>query len=150
MTRINAFIKPEKLTDAHLVAEIKEINQLCGSYNKSKNCKTGISNLPNQFTLNTGHVKFFYNYGLYLKKRFYKLKKEAIKRNFNITADFNSSVWEKNHFNDFNPSINEKIRIQNILIDRISTRLSNQKSKIKYNSKDINSDKAIQILKNII
>lgn len=62
MTRIN-LIPPRYLADQHLVAEHKEILQLCGSYKISKRSKKGIdfNQTPKQFTLNKGHVKFFYN-----------------------------------------------------------------------------------------
>ena len=68
MTRINAGIPPKVLTDQHLLAEHREIKRLPAVF--AKNLKpTGI---PKQFTLGTGHVKFFLDKGKYTLKR-YKL-----------------------------------------------------------------------------
>jgi len=64
MTRIN-LIDPKYLCDQHLIAEIKEINQLSGSFRKSLSSKNGIdlNKISTTFTLNTGHVYFFYDKG---------------------------------------------------------------------------------------
>ncbi len=147
MTRINAFIPPENLTDAHLIAEIKEINQLCGSYRKSLTSKNGINNIPEQFTLNSGHVKFFYKRGKYLSNRFEQLKYEALKRGFNVISTFNSTVWKEYHFKDWNPTNIEIERIRNILFERISSRLQTQKKSSRYKKEIINSDIAINLLR---
>lgn len=93
MTRINV-IEPKLLLDQHLMAEIKEINQLAGQFLKSLNSKDGVSyrRIPKEYTLNTGHVYFFYDKGLFLKKRFDILVEEAKKRGFNITCSF-LDIW---------------------------------------------------------
>ena len=147
MTRINSYIKPKKLTDAHLIAEIKEINQLCGCYKKSLNSKNGICNIPDKFTLNTGHVKFYYTRMEYLFNRFYELKEEALLRNFNITVEFQIKDIQEEHFNDWTPN-EEQERIKSILHERITDRLKSQKSKIRFHKKIIDSKQAILILIN--
>lgn len=122
MTRIN-IIPPIALTDQHLLAEIKEINQLSGQFTKSLNSKTGITNIPANFTLGKGHVKFFYNKGLYLNKRFILLKEEAINRGFNIKVDFNDAwTTSRQLYNDWSstfpdveiiiPRLKEKILLK--------------------------------------
>lgn len=120
MTRIN-LISPQSLYDQHLLAEIKEINQLAGSFRKSLQSANGIQSerISKQFTLNTGHVYFFYDKGLYLHKRFDQLKREAIARGFNVSAEFNNE-WTKNKridlYRDWTPEkrdislIEERIR----------------------------------------
>ena len=81
MTRINAGIPPAELTDKHLIAEHREIKRIPNCIAKGKYKMEGI---PDKFKLGTGHVKFFYNKLLYLKKRYLKLYAECIKRGFNV------------------------------------------------------------------
>jgi deoxyribonuclease (pyrimidine dimer) len=42
-------------------------------------------NLPKEFTLGTGHVKFFYDKLLYIKLRYDRICKELVERGFEIT-----------------------------------------------------------------
>ena len=70
MTRIN-LINPGELSDQHLVAEYREIFMVGSSLQrsmKSKSWSKTINNIPKNFTLNKGHVTFFYNKGKYLDK----------------------------------------------------------------------------------
>ena len=72
MTRIN-LIEPNKLTNQHLVAEYREIFMVGSSLQrslKSPSWEKTKNTLPTEFTLNGGHVKFFYNKGKYLSKRY--------------------------------------------------------------------------------
>jgi deoxyribonuclease (pyrimidine dimer) len=43
-----------------------------------------LSEIPGNFTLGAGHVKFFYDKGNFLSKRFDSLKIELLQRNFDI------------------------------------------------------------------
>lgn len=101
MTRIN-LIDLIYLTDQHGLAEIKEINQLCCSFKKSLYSKSRIvlEKIPKSFTLNKGHVYFFYNKGLYLYKRFQLVTDEMRKRGFNITSKFPIDIWPSEYFHD--------------------------------------------------
>ena len=72
MTRIN-LVKVQELTDQHLVAEYREIFMVGSALQrslKSPNWEKTKKSLPVEFTLNGGHVKFFYNKGKYLHKRY--------------------------------------------------------------------------------
>jgi deoxyribonuclease (pyrimidine dimer) len=135
MTRINLLI-PSELTDQHLIAEIKEINQLSGQFKKSLHSKNGINNIPMNFKLNTGHVKYFYNKGKYLHKRFQILKEEALNRGFNINIEFNNE-WQKNKrldlYNDWKPNEEDK----NIVRERIKSKILKKPQWYKYKSKII-------------
>ena len=75
MTRIN-IITPSELYDQHLIAEYREIFMVAGSLKRTLASKAGYieSNVPKHYTLNTGHVYFFYNKGFYLHKRFQRTK----------------------------------------------------------------------------
>lgn len=81
MTRIN-LIDPSHLTKRHLIAEYKEITQFLHNVKKSN-----LKDLPKNFTMGTGHVKFFYNKGEYIFDRFCSLKEELIKRSIKIDEE---------------------------------------------------------------
>lgn len=92
MVRIN-LIEPFRLTDQHLVAEYNEILMLFGYVRKYPVVK----DIPLVYCLGPGHIRFFKNKLVYLKKRHELLKKEMKKRGFvtNKTIDlrdFDSSL----------------------------------------------------------
>ena len=94
MTRIN-LIKPSELSDQHLIAEYREIFMVGSALQrslKSKKWNTTKLNLPNEFTLNIGHVKFFYNKGKYLHKRYLKIIKDLLEKNKNLQDEVDS-LW---------------------------------------------------------
>ena len=84
MARIN-IIPPQELTDQHLIAEYREITMIPGSLNRTLNSKVGFKKerVGKVFTLNRGHVYFFYDKGKYLNKRYDELVLEMIDRGFN-------------------------------------------------------------------
>ena len=81
MTRINV-IPVDQLTDQHLVAEYREMLMVPASLKRSLGSKNGMDKkrIPNQYTLNTGHVYFFYDKGKFLKERYDSLVNEMKKR----------------------------------------------------------------------
>ena len=83
MTRINVGIKPEELSDKHLIAEHREIKRIPNCIKKGRYNMDG---QPNQFKLGKGHVKFFYDKLLYLWCRYNDIYDECIERGFNVTA----------------------------------------------------------------
>lgn len=82
MTRINAGFPVKQLTVKHLIAEHREIKRIP---NTIKSGKAKIVNIPANFTLGTGHVKFFYNKLGYLKERYEELFRECVLRGYNVT-----------------------------------------------------------------
>jgi len=132
MTRIN-LIPPVELYDQHLIAEYKEILQLCGSLRKTLGSKKGFdpSKIPSNFTLNTGHVYFFYNKGLYLHKRFDLVKTEVIRRGFNADKEFPKDIWPVELYNDWQPD-DEAFRI---IRERINSKIAMKPDWYKYTNK---------------
>ena len=125
MTRINAFIPPSELTDKHLLAEHREIKRIP---NTVKSGKARIENIPEQFTLGKGHVKFFYNKLLWLYFRYIRIYDECINRGFNVTNY--SEAWDglPTKLNkDWQPPPGEIIRVQKLLYERINLRLQGVK-----------------------
>ncbi len=114
MTRIN-LVNPRELSDQHLVAEYREIFMVGSSLQrsiKSKNWLKTKNNIPDEFTLNKGHVTFFYNKGMYLDKRYSLLVKEMKRRGMNPDPKrkFKKSQWPKYLYNDWKPK-NKDLKI---------------------------------------
>ncbi|MEK6927028.1 MAG: pyrimidine dimer DNA glycosylase/endonuclease V [Nanoarchaeota archaeon] len=113
MVRIN-IIEPWKLADQHLVAEYLEILMLLGhvkkhplqesflSTSRTKSSlslkKQGIkSKIPENYVLGKGHINFFKNKLLYLKKRHDLIKKEMKKRGFATNVNINLKEFDKKY-----------------------------------------------------
>lgn len=96
MVRIN-LIEPSKLADQHLVAEYDEILMLLGYIRKHPLNQ----DIPKEYCLGKGHMKFFKNKLKYIHHRHELLKIEMRKRNFktNITIDLNQ--FPKELINDW-------------------------------------------------
>ena len=102
-------ISPSELSDQHLIAEYREIFMVGSALRrslKSANWKNTRKNLPSSFTLNTGHVKFFYNKGKYLYNRYQKLIEEMKVRGMKPDPSriFKKEQWPKDLYNDWEPS----------------------------------------------
>lgn len=126
MTRISATIKPEELCDQMLIAEHREIVRIP---NCIKSGKARVEEIPEDFRLGSGHVKFFYDKIGYLFVRYIELYEECIRRGFNVQNfgdAFNNIPIEL--FNEWIPDT--KI-VRPILIERINERLKNMKA-IRY------------------
>jgi deoxyribonuclease (pyrimidine dimer) len=111
MTRIN-IIDPTELTDQHLIAEYREILMVGGSLKRTLNSKSGFqqSRVSERYTLNRGHVYFFYDKGRYLHKRYLHLIYEMRFRGFNpdMGRRFPTEMFvDNNLYNDWSPSIED-------------------------------------------
>ena len=123
MTRINVGIPPAELINQHLLAEHREIKRIPNCIAKGKYNMEGI---PDKFKLGTGHVKFFYNKLLYLKKRYISLYNECVKRGFNVQNYI--SAWDnvpQKLMNDYKVRANDC----RIIRQRINDRKTNRKNK---------------------
>jgi len=123
MTRIN-IVPPSELYDQHLVAEYREITMVPAALNRTLNSKSGYDHkkVPTKFTLNSGHVYFFYNKGKYLSDRYKSLVAEMKLRgmNPNPSRKFPDSVFPKKLFNDWAPNEKDK----SVIRERIALRVS--------------------------
>lgn len=89
MTRINVGILPQELPNKLLIAEHREIKRIP---NVVVSGRYSMDDQPKQFTLGKGHVKFFYDKLLYLRKRYIGLNEECYARGFNV-QDYRSA-WD--------------------------------------------------------
>jgi len=94
MTRIN-LVPPSELYDQHLFAEFREIKMVPKSLARSLKASKARGEtllqfwqrLPKAYTLNTGHVSFFYDKGTYLYWRYADLRRELEDRGFNFDRE---------------------------------------------------------------
>lgn len=124
MTRINV-VEPTELMDSHLLAEIREITRLPGNLWKSLNRKSGPlkdSEIPPEYVLGAGHVKFFYLRFKWLEKRFESLLEECESRGFNLTNK-DSGIFRQvpiEYYNDWSPTGQSFILNRQRIRDRIN------------------------------
>jgi len=125
MTRVNADLNPKLLKRMHLLAELREITMVTGSLRRSLKTKSKtdvLKSIPKTFTLNAGHVKFYYDKLLFLQNRFDRLCDEMEMRGYNpdrsrkvafdgFDVEFYND-WQSNEIDD------------NIVKDRIALRIS--------------------------
>lgn len=107
MTRINV-VPVTELTREHLIAEYREIMRLPKNLYNSLNRKSkpfDINEIPTEYKLGTGHVKFFFNKFEYLKVRFEQLVNEMIYRGYNPTYT-NSDMFnvDSKYMNNYIPT----------------------------------------------
>ena len=122
MTRIN-IVEPSELTDQHLIAEYREIFMVGSSLQRSLKSKNwNPKSIPKKYTLNTGHVKFFYNKGKYLSKRYDELRTEMKARGMNpdSTRVFKREQWPDELYNDWQPTIEDLELIRERIAKRIA------------------------------
>ena len=124
MTRIN-LVPPRELADQHLIAEYREIFMVGSSLQrslKSKNWTNTLNTLPKEFTLNTGHVKFFYNKGLFLSKRYKDIVSEMKGRGMkpNERRIFKKDQWPRLLYNDWRPSKRDMDIVRSRILEKIN------------------------------
>lgn len=122
MTRINVGIMPSELNNRHLLAEHREIKRIPNAIKKGK---YSLDNIPAEFKLGTGHVKFFYNKLGYLHGRYIDLYEECLNRGFNVTNyndSFNDVPMEL--YNEYTPTKWDR----KIVLERITKRIAESKS----------------------
>ena len=85
---------------------------------KSRSWERTKEQLPKEFTLNIGHVKFFYNKGKYLYKRYLELIDEMKNRGMSPNPErrFKKEQWPIDLYQDWEPQEKDieliRIRIQ--------------------------------------
>ena len=123
MTRIN-ILNPIHLTDQHLIAEYRELFMVGSALQrslKSPNWEKNKKTWPEEFTLNSGHVKFFYNKGKYLHKRYKQLIKEMKDRGMKPDPDrrFKREQWPNDLYKDWEPTMKDEIIVKERIEEKI-------------------------------
>lgn len=103
MTRIN-LVDPAELCDQHLLAEHRELIRIPNAIAKGK---YHLREIPCDYVLGAGHVKFFYNKLTFLKNRYELLHKECLARGFKVQNFWNNQLPDNpSLWNDYQPSEN--------------------------------------------
>ena len=149
MTRINATVPPKSLCDQHLNAEYREIVRTV-SLARNKFIKLGSieklrSEIPQRFTLGSGHVSFFYDKLKYIRDRFDALRQEMIDRGMVPTM-----TMENESFNGVLQLYNDwpgTLEANQLIIDRIYERAKGMK-RITFGGTPVTSETYYNILIN--
>ena len=135
MTRINAGIQVSKLTDQHLLAEHREITRVPNSI---RGKKIDVNEIPKEFCLGAGHVKFFWDKLAFLHFRYIELFEECKKRGFNVEDKRNAFLPSGELYNHYTPTI-DCVRL---LKERIQQRLIDSKQTPRYYKKPLEKHEA--------
>ena len=138
MVRIN-LLKPKQLADQHLIAEYNEILMLFGHVKKFPK----INEMPSDYCLGKGHITFFKNKLLYLKKRHEELKKEMKKRGYATNKTIDLSKYSKELRNDWTPKKCDK----ELIINRITEKLKKKPEYYRYYGEHKPIDFLIKLIK---
>lgn len=124
MTRINSDIDPSMLERRHLQAELREIAMVPASLKRSLRTLSPESilvRIPKEFTLNQGHVMFFYNKMEFLRRRFKRLCEEMENRGYN--PDWSREVIFNGFDDVWNNDWNSTEKDDQIVWERIGMRI---------------------------
>lgn len=121
MTRIN-LIPPSDLHDQHLMAEYRELPRIFTYVEKLKDLPKDI---PAQYTMGKGHVKFFANKLKFLMHRQFNITHELMDRGFKINFDVRELYLrykdiDEKYKNDYTPTDGELA----ISLQRINEKLA--------------------------
>lgn len=131
MVRIN-LISPKFLADQHLIAEYDEILMLLGYVRRYPIVKYS----PKEYTLGKGHMLFFKDKLLYLKKRHEALKREMSKRSFKAKITINLKDYPKNLQGDYKPTKEAKEIIKQRIIDKLNKKPDFYRYNHEYKNKE--------------
>ena len=140
MTRIN-LIEPTELADQHLFAEWREIKMVPASLKRSlrsKSIQQVLKSIPKEFTLNKGHVTFFYDKMQYLSERYDLLSEELRQRGYRKELEWNTfSEYCGGIPSDFYTNYTPTPNALDIIRNRIRERIRLKPKWYKYYSKAI-------------
>ena len=139
MTRVN-LVNVEDLADQHLFAEWREIKMVPAALRRSlktRNAKDIVKSIPKKYTLNEGHVTFFFDKMNFLYDRYVQLTEELINRNYNIQMHdmdeiFYTDIPLEFRETEWQPNIDD-IRVN---VERIVIRLNEKAEWYKYYGKN--------------
>lgn len=119
MTRINSGVDPKCLPDKLLLAEHREITRIPNVLKKRLDSGKTISTIDGDFRLGTGHVTFFNDKLIYLRKRYIDLYLECIDRGFKVTNKISAfSDIDPKYLNDWIPTSEARCLIEERISDR--------------------------------
>ena len=128
MTRVN-LVPPAELFDQHLMAEYRELLMIPASLSRTLHSQKGLrlDEYPKRFTLNRGHVSFFYDKGRYLDQRYSALVRELTRRGFRLDPErlFPTKIFiEHGLYNDWLPDAADLAVIRARIAEKLAQRPS--------------------------
>lgn len=147
MTRINC-IDPVLLTDQHLIAEYRELPRALTlaagvavnivmhdsiALDEAKHKLRAL--LPSQYTMGTGHVKFFYDKTRFLFHRHQALVNEMKRRGFQVNIQLPESAMTSGLDNNWHPD--EQAVLTNV--ERLRVRLQEKPGFYTYCGRKVDS-----------
>jgi deoxyribonuclease (pyrimidine dimer) len=100
VTRVN-LVPVGELADQHLFAEWREVKMVPRSLARSlesRSMELVLARVPEVFTLNAGHVMFFYDKYEFLRQRYEALTTELVARGYNLAPEHAldaTGVWSR-------------------------------------------------------
>jgi deoxyribonuclease (pyrimidine dimer) len=125
MTRINSDLDPKILKRMHLIAEIREITMVPAALKRSLRTRKSediLKGIPKKFTLNKGHVSFFFDKQQFLINRFDKLADEMEYRGYN--PDRSRKEAFSGFPNEFYNNWSSTQEDDELVLERINLRIS--------------------------
>ena len=124
MTRVN-LVPVEELMDQHLMAEYREAPMVPSALRRSlrtRKIEDILKGIPKEFTLNKGHVSFFYDKLQYLQERFADIKCELRMRGFKLDETRQLGVHDipSVFFQDYVPTDKALITIRQRIAEKIA------------------------------
>lgn len=117
MTRINV-VPVAELCDQHLLAEHRELTRIPNGIMEGK-LKLEYPDRPAEYTLGTGHIKFFTNKLRFLYARYQLLDQECIARGFAVQHIWPSRLMNSTtlrYWDDYRPD-NRALRLNRARIE---------------------------------
>ena len=139
MTRVN-LVPVQELADQHLMAEFRELKMIPKALARSLRTQSRekiLKKIPSKFTLNTGHVLFFYDKGKYLQNRYDKIVVELVARGYKINVDAKldpDNVMTDEFYNDYTPTEDAL----NIIRTRIAEKIAMKESWYRFTTAETN------------
>lgn len=135
MTRIN-LIDPKYLADQHAMAEWREMTRIPTLLRDTlqKKSRNEINrSIPSEYTMGTGHVKFFLDKMKFLRDRYVKITEELQARGYSLTLTKTADEIfflgiDKEFCLDYNPDL-KSVKIN---VERILTRIEEKESFYKF------------------
>ena len=125
MTRINAGMAPSELHRRHLIAEYRETLMVPAALRRSLRTipkEVTLKSIPKQFTLNAGHVKFFFDKLTFLERRYESLKDEMRLRGYFVAESRtqNFEGFDPEFYNDWTPTQEARTLVHTRIAERLA------------------------------
>lgn len=120
MARVNVGVDPKLLSDQHLLAESVEITMITGALRKDGYVIKG--KVPDKFPMGKGHINFFKNKILYLRRRLQAVNREMRNRGFRPGTHIDLSEFPEQLVNDWTPTAHDSAILRLRVADRLVTR----------------------------